>query len=367
MQTAEALYLEGIKGEWRNLMPEIVEHGMNDHVELHLTDMSQLHCLVDTTGCSQAPNVLSNLVLLELQEMENLEELFNGTLSIESLNNLEKLSIKDCKHLRSLFEGKLLCNLKSITIHSCPLLVFLFEVSTSRSLVLLETLEIADCEGLKSIIADEKREDEEIDDSGNNKSHGSVFSKLKAIDIEGCHRLEFVLPFLSSPALETIRIRKCDGLKYVFGQSQNVELVLLSKLELSELPKFIGIFKECYDPMSPCVKGSSSSTSKAQTQLDPPIKCNTFSWWTHICCQTKIPLVDGDQPHDYCSVASVSLSSFFYSLLCIMKIIVNSSTLENHLLQLHCRNQIHIVLTYGNVFNVFQYNQRFSAILKGLY
>jgi hypothetical protein len=233
--------------------------------------------------------------------------------------------------------------------------------------VLLETLKIADCEGLKSIIADEKREDEEIDDSGTNKSHGSVFSKLKAIDIEGCHRLESVLPFLSSPALETIRIRKCDGLKYVFGQSQNVELVLLSKLELSELPKFIGIFEECYDPMSPCVKGSSSSTSKAQTQLDPPIKCNTFSWWTHICCQTKIPLVDGDQPHDYCSVASVSLSSFFYSLLCIMKIIVNSSTLENHLLQLHCRNQIHIVLTYGNVFNVFQYNQRFSAILKGLY
>jgi hypothetical protein len=241
--------------------------------------------------------------------------------------------------------------------------------------VLLETLEIADCEGLKSIIADEKREDEEIDDSGTNKSHGSVFSKLKAIDIEGCHRLESVLPFLSSPALETIRIRKCDGLKYVFGQSQNVELVLLSKLELSELPKFIGIFEECYHPITTsCVKkkGSSSTSnygSKAQTQLDPPIKCNTFSWWTHICCQTTIPLVDVDvdQPQDYCSVASVSLSSFFYSLLCIMKIIVNSSTLENHLLQLHCRNQIHIVLTYGNVFNVFQYNQRFSAILKGLY
>jgi hypothetical protein len=97
---------------------------------------------------------------------------------------------------------------------------------------------------------------------------------------------------------------------------QHVELVSLNELELSKLPKFIGIFEECYDPMSSCVKGSSSSTSKAQTQLDPPIKCNTFSWWTHICCQTTIPLVDvdGDQPHD-CSVASVSLSSFFNSLL----------------------------------------------------
>ncbi|GAU33592.1 hypothetical protein TSUD_359700 [Trifolium subterraneum] len=308
MQTANALSLEGIKGEWRNLIPMIVsvEHGMNDLVELHLDWISQLQFLIDTNG-SHVPNVLSNLVILKLKGMENLEELFNGPLSFESLNNLEKLSIKNCKHLQSLFKGKLnLCNLKSIKIQSCPLLVFLFEVSTSQSLVLLENLKIADCERLETIIADEKREDEEIDDGGNNKSYGSVFSKLKAIVINECHRLESILPFLSAqdlPALETIRIKKCDGLKYVFGQSQHVELVSLSELELSELPNFIGIFEECNHPMSSCVKGS-SSTSKAQIQLDP-IKCNIFS-----CYQTRIPLVDdvdGDQPHEY-SVAPESNS-----------------------------------------------------------
>jgi hypothetical protein len=210
--------------------------------------------------------------------MENLEELFNGTLSFESLNNLENLSIKECKHLRSLFKCKLnLCNLKTITLRNCPMLVSLFEVSTSRSLVLLETLQIVNCQGLETIIADERREDEEIDDGdNNNKSHGSMFSKLKVINIESCHRLE------------------------------------------SLLPNFIGIFEECYDPMSSCVKVSYSTSkygSKAQIQLDP-IKCNTFSWWTHICCQTRIPLVDvdGDQRHE-CSMASVSLSSFFYYIL----------------------------------------------------
>ncbi|KAK2407153.1 putative disease resistance protein [Trifolium repens] len=270
IQTADALSLHGIKGEWRNLMPEIVSvepNGMNDLVELHLVGISQLRCLIDTTGCSQAPNVLSKLVVLKLEDMENLEELFNGTLSFESLNNLEKLSIKNCKHLRSLFKGKLnLCNLKTITLLSCPMLVSLFEVSTSRSLVLLETLQIVNCQGLETIIADERREDEEIDDGdNNNKSHGSMFSKLKVINIESCHRLE------------------------------------------SLLPNFIGIFEECYDPMSSCVKVSYSTSkygSKAQIQLDP-IKCNTFSWWTHICCQTRIPLVDvdGDQRHE-CSMAS---------------------------------------------------------------
>ncbi|PNX56342.1 hypothetical protein L195_g049833, partial [Trifolium pratense] len=42
--------------------------------------------------------------------------------------------------------------------------------------------------------------------------------------------------------------------------------------------------------MSSSVKGS-SSTSKAQIQLEP-VKCNTFSWWTRICCHATIPLVD---------------------------------------------------------------------------
>ncbi|XP_045791681.1 uncharacterized protein LOC123886407 [Trifolium pratense] len=189
MQTAEALFLEGIKGEWRNLMPEIfpLEHGMNDLVELHLDRISQLRCLIDTIG-SHVP-ILSNLVVLELKNMKNLEQLFNGKAN--------------------------LCNLKSIKVENCPMLVS-------------------------------------------------------------------ILPFLSAqdlPVLEAITIRKCDGLQYVFGQSQHVELVSLTELELSELPNFIGIFEEC-------VKGS-SSTSKAQIQLDP--------------------MRDRDQPHD-CSVASESNS-----------------------------------------------------------
>ncbi|PNX78972.1 putative CC-NBS-LRR resistance protein [Trifolium pratense] len=91
MQTAEALCLGAIKGEWRNLMPKIVsiyiDQGMNDLVELHLFSIPQLQCLVDTIG-SQEPNVLSKLVVLKLEGMENLEELSNGPLSFESLNKL---------------------------------------------------------------------------------------------------------------------------------------------------------------------------------------------------------------------------------------------------------------------------------------
>jgi hypothetical protein len=216
--------------------------------------------------------------------MENLEELFNGPLSFESLNNLEKLSIKNCEHLQSLFKGKQnFCNLKTIKLEKCPMLVSLFEVSISRNLVQLETLKVVNCKGLETILADERREDEEIDEGdNNNKSHGSMFPKLKVIHIKKCHQLESILPYLCAqdlPVLEAIIINRCDGLKYVFGQSQHVELVSVSRLDLYKLPNFIGIFEECYHPMSSCVKGSSSTSnygSKAQIQLNP-IKCNNYS------------------------------------------------------------------------------------------
>ncbi|MCH83440.1 CC-NBS-LRR resistance protein, partial [Trifolium medium] len=133
MQTTEALQLYGIKEGWRNLMPEIVpvDLGMNDLVELSLGCISQLQCLIDTIG-SQVPKVLSKLVVLELDRSENLEEMFNGSLSFDSLKNLEELSIQVCKKLQSLFNCKLnLCNLKTVKLWKCPMLVSLFPLLTA--------------------------------------------------------------------------------------------------------------------------------------------------------------------------------------------------------------------------------------------
>jgi hypothetical protein len=308
MKTAEVLRLNEIKGEWRNLMPEIVpiDQDMHDLVELCLSCISQLQCLIDTDG-SHVPTVLSKLVVLKLNRMENLEELFKGTLSIDSLKNLEKLSIKDCKHLQSFFKCKLsLCNLKTIKLQGCRMLVSLYQLLTSGNLVVLETLKIAHCERLKNIIADERREEksrEEIDDGGNNdKCLGSIFPKLKVLDIEGCPLLEYIFPYLfvhDLPVLETIKIRRCDGLKYIFGQYQDEEFSSLRELELCQLPNFIEMFRKSNHPISMSEKGP-SATSNEQLQLEP-LKRNIFSWDT---TTPTIPLIDVIV--DY----SVSLSPF---------------------------------------------------------
>ncbi|XP_024634669.2 disease resistance protein At4g27190 [Medicago truncatula] len=239
LQEAEVLRLRSFEREWRNLIPEIVsmDQGMNYTVELSLSCISQLQHLIDTNGIGfQVPNVFfSNLVVLKLDGMENLEELFNGPVSSESLMYLEKVSIKDCKHLKSLFKcQRNLYNLKIIKLQNCPMLVSVFQPLTSQSLVSLEKLKIANCEGLENIVTYEKREKEsrvEIDVDNDKKSGGSIFSKLKVIAIEECPRLEYIFPFLSAqrhPVLETIRIRRCDKLKYIIGQDQyNISYRLL--------------------------------------------------------------------------------------------------------------------------------------------
>jgi len=313
MQEAEFLRLGRMEGRWRNIIPEIVpmDHGMNDLVELNLGSISQLQFLIDTKHTeSQVSKVFSKLVVLHLYKLENLEELCNGPLSVDSLNNLEKLSIKDCKNLKSLFKCKLnLFNLKSVSLKGCPMLISLFQLSTAVSLLSLERLEINECGCLEYIIDERKGEESrsEIVDDNESTSQGSMFQKLKVLSIKKCPELEFVLPFLYAhdlPALESITIKSCDKLKYIFGQ--DLKLESLETMELGGIPNFIDIFPECNRTMSLSIKKPSSisgDASKTHAQSEP-IKCTMFSWTDIYCCgkkyghnklksttSTKIPLV----------------------------------------------------------------------------
>ncbi|XP_058762636.1 uncharacterized protein LOC131636013 isoform X3 [Vicia villosa] len=306
MQEAEVLRLTRIEGEWRNIIPDIVhmDHGMNDLVELGLCSMSQLKFLINTKHPhSQVSNVFSKLVVLRLTEMENLKELCNGSLSVDSFKSLESLSIDNCKQLGSLSGIANQCNLRSVSLMSCPMLISLFEVSTSHNLVLLEKLEVIDCENLEYLIKDERN-----GETFESNSSNPMFMKLNVLEILGCPKFEIIFPLISAhdlPALKSIKVEICDKLKYIFGQY--VELGSLEDMKLGCVPNFIDIFPECNRTMSFFVNRSSPisiSASKPTTHSNT-IKCSILSWTDRYCCgkklrsttSSKIPLIDENQPH----------------------------------------------------------------------
>ncbi|XP_058787832.1 uncharacterized protein LOC131662148 isoform X3 [Vicia villosa] len=329
MQAVEVLRLRKLRWGWINIIPEIVsmDNGMNDLVELRLSYISQLKCLIDTKrGNSQATSVFSKLVVLQLEEMESLEELCNGPLSFDSFKNLEKLTIKYCNQLRSLFMCNLnLCNLKSLLLIGCPMLFSLFQLTTSRSLVSLEELKILWCRHLEYIITDERKEKEsrgEIvadDENDSKRSHKSMFPKLKDLKIDMCCGLEFILPFLSIqdlPSLESFTISYCEKLQYIFGQY--VQLGSLKQMILHSLPNLINIFPKCHLTTSSSI---SRDASKPEKQSEPMKR--TVFLWRDICCfgkknwhkstsstSTETPLVSEDKQPD-CLIASESDSNSF--------------------------------------------------------
>jgi hypothetical protein len=196
-------------------------------------------------------------------------------------------------------------------------LVSVFDLSTSQSLLLLESLEISDCGQLENIFTNDG-------DNDNKKSCNSLFPKLKVVHIEKCPQLQFIFPLFSAKdllLLETIQISYCDNLKHIFGQHQNVELAFLKELQLKYVPNFIDIFPESSHSFK--VEGSCHSIYKPQTELEveEPIKSNKFPW-SHVCCygsssssstsnKIPIPSVHEDQPQ-HCSISLVTTFGHIY-------------------------------------------------------
>ena len=210
-QKAEILCLMGLGGVWKNLIPEIIcpnDEGTTNLVHIDLKYIYRLRCLIDNTD-SRVQNALSKLELLK---------------------NLESIFLYHCVHLEgTLFKSKIsFFNLKKLTIEGCPMLTSLFELSTTQNLLLLESISIYNCKQLKSIVRDENKSkdsgDEIVDGRNDNNTILPMFPNLAYLDISDCPQLHFILPIAAAQnvsKLASIEIRRCNGLKYIFGPCQH--------------------------------------------------------------------------------------------------------------------------------------------------
>ncbi|XP_054819775.1 uncharacterized protein LOC129318831 isoform X2 [Prosopis cineraria] len=150
----------------------------------------------------------------------------------------------------------------------CSKLKSLFSVSIATT-IMLENLEIDDCEELKHIITNEAEDDGHLNCT-------SIFSKLQRLDIMDCHKLEFIFPFTFSGGLQElnfIHIYEADELKYVFGKyhdeeclsnenennEPHIDLPALEHLFLRYVPNMRGI----------CIKNYELECSSLQTVEAP--------------------------------------------------------------------------------------------------
>ncbi|KAK4254265.1 hypothetical protein QN277_009669 [Acacia crassicarpa] len=272
---AEVLKLGGEYSNrgWTNVVPDILpvkDDKMEDIlIWLCLESMNGIKCLICTERLRSGVALFSKLVKLKLTKMD-VRELCCGPYPVNFLKQLEKLRLFECNNLEgSLFDGRLeLCNLKSIYLFHCSM-AGLFHPFTAQSLKQLEKLHVDYCCGLKYIVTQPTE-----DDDPNQKSHDSMFPKLKSLYVSYCPELEFIFPIYfckDLPLLESMEIVYCEKLEYIFGRysderdlhQMGKEAILqsLEKLKISGGPNFINLYTECYLPCPDSDKVQKSSPS----------------------------------------------------------------------------------------------------------
>lgn len=285
---AEILELEGDNAMGcTNFIPSIVSNEdrvTEDIKKLYLESWPEMKCLVYTEYPQFNSGVPIFYKLVELQLVEvHARVLCHGCYPSGFLMQLEKLLLKHCQNLKStLFHGNLeLGKLKYISIDNCSM-TCLFHPSTAQSLRLLETLEIQACSQLKYIIRDEGSSVEENVDGKdpNHRTHGSMFPKLKLLDVQGCDELEFIMPVRfcqDLPLLEDVKIGWCEKIKYMFGQhlweeglyqlQMETTLLSLKCMSIEYVPSDFSIYPECYLPQKLAAPTSDMSKEKDKSPL----------------------------------------------------------------------------------------------------
>ncbi|KAF7816253.1 putative disease resistance protein [Senna tora] len=284
---SESLYLKQLQGGYKNIIPSMDLHSMNHLSYLVLEHCSEIARLVDTTlinagvrSQSQTEAVFSKLVILRLHHMYGLEQVFHDpSSSCFSLNKLEEIRIENCTTLYSISfpRNSNLSGLKILKIEKCQMLTTsLFTTPIAQTLESLEELRISKCSKLKHIIEEDYEEEEEEEGNVQRLSSSMMLQNLRILEVEGCERLESILPITFSQGLvrlEEMRIRNNGGLKYVFGTQKEhhhlqsyqnfnsketnikINLNALRSLRLSSLPNLIDIWPESCHPNSPNLRG----------------------------------------------------------------------------------------------------------------
>ncbi|MED6198725.1 hypothetical protein PIB30_069280 [Stylosanthes scabra] len=246
LQRAEDIYLNRLRGRCKNIAPELVQAAgsMNDLTKLRLRACSEIECIIDTASAGSYFQ-LDALIPEELyiRKCEQLHNIFPENCELRCLRVLK-------------IDGR---GLYQPTVAISCAAVVLFSMSAAKSLEQLEELSIADCKDLRCVISDEDDNgSEDISQALSNSQ--SMLPNLKKLYIHYCPKLEFVLPrfCVGLEKLQEIDIFKASELKCVFGFEYQHEIQTklpnLESLKLQNLANLVRICSGNSQPLWPSLR-----------------------------------------------------------------------------------------------------------------
>jgi hypothetical protein len=181
-------------------------------------------------------------IWIESCEMECIVDTTGGNHTV-MFTNLVKLFLHDMSCLRTICEGpnqNVLNNLTILQFIKCTRLISLFPPTLAQSLKKLKILCLWGCNELKQIISEEGIILESL-------SQPICLPELQTIKIKNCGKLEYVFPISVARdllQLESLELKDLPRLKQVFGHERegdvrNENYIVLSKLRKLSLKNLI--------------------------------------------------------------------------------------------------------------------------------
>ncbi|GMY31340.1 probable disease resistance protein At4g27220 [Fagus crenata] len=181
-------------------------------------------------------------IFIESCEMECIIDTTGGNHTV-MFANLVQLFLWDMSCLRTICEGpdqNVLSNLTILQVNKCTRLISLFSPTLAQSLKKLKQLYLVECNELKQIISEEGMILE-------SHSQPICLPELQTIKVKNCGKLEYMFPISVArdlPQLEILKLKDLPQLKQVFGHERegdvrNENYIVLSKLRYLKLKNLI--------------------------------------------------------------------------------------------------------------------------------
>ncbi|CAK9314908.1 unnamed protein product [Citrullus colocynthis] len=250
---SEELYLEVVHG--KDVLIELDENDVPPLRHLHLFDMLDTRYLI---GEKASLNGLTNLEMLSLNRMMNLENTIHGCIKVVPFNKLKIIKVVECKALRNLFLSSImsgLSSLQTIDVSGCEMIEAIVgvedEATSQFECSKLTSLSLIGLPWLTSFCLKVEQPSQIIQYDVQHWTpffNGQVaFPSLETLVLSGLHKLKTIwhngLTVESFSKLKWIQLTRCKSLRIVFPSNTIRMFKSLEKLEIQNCELIEEIFE----------------------------------------------------------------------------------------------------------------------------